>query len=225
MSVILTGKMATVNDEMLIAEYEKQANAQHLQLVNTARMDRRAARSKITKATNMLEQFVADPEADVVSIQEGIDNLNRVVKECENKDHSVQSLLEYQKVSDADMRLSMRWYNAASTALIQAKRKLLQLQPPLVAPPHLATAATTSAATEFKIPKFDLPKFKGESPIEYQDFKSQFDSMVDKSTKIDEVGKLLALKSCCIDQAGTIAEGFPITAANYKELYKTLDER
>ena len=56
--------------------------------------------------------------------------LNKALKQCEGKDHSVQALMELPQISDADIRMGMSWHNKANTALIQAKRMFGQVNHP-----------------------------------------------------------------------------------------------
>ena len=74
LSVVLNGKMVQADlNQALIEKWEKQANKDLLSLVNTAWKDRRAARSKWTKTTNLLNGTLADVNTMTIAIKEGIE--------------------------------------------------------------------------------------------------------------------------------------------------------
>ena len=221
--------MATPNpDELLIQQFETKASKEVLALINQAKKERRAIRSRLTKACNMLNGTLANASASVIAIQDGIRQLEQAVTDCEEKDAVVHTHIESQTVCDADTNLAMPWYNPAHHTIIKAKNRIQDMTPSTAstasATSTAAVATTATTTVKARLPKLELPKFKGESPIEYQDFKSQFDSMVHNNTELDSVYKLQLLKNSCEGEAKQIAEGFPVTAANYQELYKVLDD-
>ena len=109
-------------------------------------------------------------------------------------------------------------------AAAKGQKSLKALRPPPSVPtaPHHPAHTPAAHVAEVKLPKVELPKFEGKSPSEYQGFISTFDSMIHTSTTIDDVTKLIYLKSCCLGRAKEIADGFTVTSDNYKELNAVL---
>ena len=230
-----TAKMASANDADIayIADFERGLDASQKAAYDKIKGDRKAVRSKVTKAITNVMQTVSDPDQHWSSIEFTLEKLDSVYTELEKADAAMWSRSQLTEFHEADQAVGHQWYaNAikargmAKAAIEKRKRsEVSEVTPPAPPAPPAAPIVAPEPFVGIKLPKVDLPKFKGESPLEYQNFKAQFDALVHNNARATVIDKLVSLKGACIDEAGKIAEGFAVTEHNYEELYNTLKER
>ena len=215
-------------DEAIVQEFEGKVTREVLFSITAAKKERRATRSRLTKACNMLNGTLANSNASIIDIQDGIGQLEQAVRDLEEKDFNVHTHIDSQSVCDADTNLAMPWYNPAQQTIRVAKNKIQTLSIASAALTATTAAITNTSQTSpaaspvsVKLPKVELPDFFGTDPAEYQTFIAQFNSLVHDGPA-DKVQKLLYLKACCKGEAKKVADGFTVSQQNYDELYQVL---
>ena len=76
----------------------------------------------------------------------------------------------------------------------------------------------------YKRPKLNLKRFSGD-PLAYQSFWDSFQSAVHNEESLDDIVKFNYLKGQLDGRAALAIEGLALTAANYREAVRLLEER
>ena len=183
--------------------------------------ERRAVRSRVTRAvTKLNDSLGSDNEFKIKAAAESV---GRAKHDLETIDEKVWVFMADDAIIEADSRLGESWLDSATESLAKADEAVCKLLNRAPSPTPITPTATSSLA-KAKLPKVDLPKFSGKSPAEYQTFWNSFKSLIDVNDGMDDVQKLIYLKSCCLDQAKEIADGYSLTSENYNNFCKALKE-
>ena len=185
---------------------------------------RKAIRTRVTKGINKLYDAIKD--GNKYLIIKSAENVKKANDDLEQIDQRIWGFMGVDDIIEADVTLGESWSDSAMKALAKADETLDKMLSPTSGPiPTGGTFPTAPAiSTQAKLPKVELPKFSGKSPAEYQTFWNSFESLVDKRSDVAKVQKLIYLKSCCIEEASTLAEGYNLTDDNYDNFKKALKD-
>ncbi|KRY26778.1 hypothetical protein T03_7301, partial [Trichinella britovi] len=86
------------------------------------------------------------------------------------------------------------------------------------------SSSLTFAAEQVKPPRVPLPKFDGDI-LQFKSFWDQFESSIHQQEGLNDITKLLHLRSCLSGSALKAIEGVTICAENYPEVVQTLKTR
>ncbi|KRY25402.1 hypothetical protein T03_14465, partial [Trichinella britovi] len=86
------------------------------------------------------------------------------------------------------------------------------------------SSSLTFAAEQVKPPRAPLPKFDGDI-LQFKSFWDQFESSIHQQEGLNDITKLLHLRSCLSGSALKAIEGVTICAENYPEVVQTLKTR
>ncbi|KRX53289.1 hypothetical protein T06_7451, partial [Trichinella sp. T6] len=86
------------------------------------------------------------------------------------------------------------------------------------------SSSLTFAAEQVKPPRVPLPKFDGDI-LQFKSFGDQFESSIHQQKGLNDITKLLHLRSCLSGSALKAIEGVTICAENYPEIVQTLNTR
>ena len=86
------------------------------------------------------------------------------------------------------------------------------------------TASRNSEANNYKLPFLNLPKFSGNYET-WLGFSDTFKALVDSNSKIQDVEKLVHLKSCLDKDAAEVISSIETSSENYKVAWELLQDR
>ena len=86
------------------------------------------------------------------------------------------------------------------------------------------TASRNSEANNYKLPFHNLPKFSGNYET-WLSFSDTFKALVDSNSKIQDVEKLVHLKSCLHKDAAEVISSIETSLENYKVAWELLQDR
>ena len=168
-----------------ISAFEATFNKEAKDKWDSLKRDRRAIRSRISKALTLLNNTLADDstEEEVIEVTlQGVKDALAALEEIEKQMWSGVTGKDENEVEafvEADQILGEKWTRDAYKAIAKGQKALKALRPPPSVPtaPHHPAHTPAAHVAEVKLPKVELPKFEGKSPSEYQGFISTFDSI------------------------------------------------
>ncbi|XP_066592933.1 uncharacterized protein [Prorops nasuta] len=137
-------------------------------------------------------------------LNEKYDQVERLYEETTSTENDDEQLHEFTELQD-------RFFELVS----QAKDKIERLSPPLLENNNQSISVDSGTASKIKLPLANLPKFEGNYE-NWISFKNTFTAMIDTRGDLNDVEKLIYLRSSLIGNAAQKITIFENSAENYK---------